>query len=252
MIVRLLSAVSLALCCLSAPLQAADDGTRHLTTGDNFPPYTGADLPKGGLATAIVTETFAKAGIRVELDYKPWKRGYEEAKRTTYLGTFPYVKSPDRLEDFHYSDPIFTFERTLFERKHPVDSQWPGRMTGNRVCIPIGYEVPKTIEDMVIDGRLTHINPSSMKACFKQLFHNRTDYVLSDRILGLSIATRFFGTGLQHLQAVAPAVTEQTAHLIVSKRHPDGAQTLAAFNAALQALRKDGTIDRLIAEQVKR
>ena len=219
----------------------------RLTTGDDFPPYTGAALPEGGLATAIVIAAFAHLNQEVALEYRPWKRGYEETKAGEFLATYPYVQSPDRLEDFLYSDPIFTYERILFERKHPIASQWPGDLKGERLCIPIGYEIPGPIEDKVIGGNLVHIKPSSMDACFKLLFHNRTDFVLSDRILGLSIARTYFGDGLKQLVEIKPPVTRQSAHLIISRSNPAGLKAITDFNQALASLREAGELDRLIA-----
>ncbi|WP_181905428.1 substrate-binding periplasmic protein [Aestuariispira insulae] len=219
----------------------------RLTTGDDFPPYTGAELPEGGLASAIVIAAFAWMNQEVALEYRPWKRGYEETKAGQYLATYPYVKSRDRLVDFHFSDPIFQYERILFERRHPNASQWPDTLRGERLCLPVGYEVPSVIEDRVIKGTLILIKPSDMDACFKQLLRNRTDYVLSDRILGQSIASHHFGAAPQQLTMIEPPVSKQSAHLIIAKNQPDAIKIIADFNRALIALRADGTLDHLVA-----
>jgi len=62
-----------------------------LTTGNNYPPFTGLELSYGGMATTLVIKAFEKSGYFVkEVDWLPWKRGYSMAKVGEYHGTFPY------------------------------------------------------------------------------------------------------------------------------------------------------------------
>ena len=51
----------------------------QLVTGD-FLPFASSELENGGLASEIVTLTFAQMGNQVEINFRPWKRGYRDLK----------------------------------------------------------------------------------------------------------------------------------------------------------------------------
>ena len=71
---------------------------------DNYPPYYGQDLPKGGVLTEIVVEAFGRAGYAVELKFAPWKRALEGAKTGKYEGIFTLWYRAEREEWFAYSE----------------------------------------------------------------------------------------------------------------------------------------------------
>jgi len=67
---------------LSTAQSFADEKVVRVATLD-WPPYTGKDLPKGGATTDVVRAVFEKVGYQVEVEYRPWKRAIDMAKRGT-------------------------------------------------------------------------------------------------------------------------------------------------------------------------
>jgi len=58
------------LCLLITPIVALS-APIALTTGDNFPPFTGLTLPRGGMATSLVLEAFESSGYLPSIKWLP-------------------------------------------------------------------------------------------------------------------------------------------------------------------------------------
>ncbi len=71
----------------------------RLVTGNDYKPFTDQSLPQGGMITAIVNQIFIKMGYIPEIEFLSLSRGYSLSSRGAVLGTFPYVKTPERLAE---------------------------------------------------------------------------------------------------------------------------------------------------------
>ena len=74
-----------------------------LVTGNDYQPYTHESLPEGGLFNEIVKRAYDKVGITYAIDWKPWRRGFNETLAGKYLATYPYVLTEERNKLFAFS-----------------------------------------------------------------------------------------------------------------------------------------------------
>ena len=72
-----------------------------MSSGDDYAPYVSTTRPDGGLITALVRQILQKAGYALQLQIKPWKRGYVDGKSGLDVATFPYYRNADREKDFY-------------------------------------------------------------------------------------------------------------------------------------------------------
>ena len=72
-----------------------------IATGNDYAPFTDEELPEGGLATEVVVEAFAAVDHEVDIDFRPWARGYHDTGQGVFAGTFPYVHSDERAEEMY-------------------------------------------------------------------------------------------------------------------------------------------------------
>ena len=77
------------------------ESTLDLVTGNDFAPFTGEDLPQGGMLTELVLRSFKAMGLGYDVRFVPWKRGYDGVVAGKFLGTFPYVRTPEREQEFY-------------------------------------------------------------------------------------------------------------------------------------------------------
>ena len=221
-----------------------------LVTGSGYPPFTGRDLPNGGMATEIVQRVFAEMGYEVTVDFKPWKRGYNDTKKKKYLGTFPYGKNAKRQQDFYYSQPLYNFAQYFFAKSEaPIKFTKDEDLQGLKVCLPIGYN-PQRLQEMVDKGIVTLVRPADMEACFVMLERGRADLVRVDQYVGWSVIEKLFNTK-QGFRVLDKPVRENIEHLIIAKDHADGTQLIEQFDKTLESLKAEGVIEEIIQRHIK-
>ena len=237
--------LSLALCTsvLAAPLR--------LVTGDDYAPFTGQALPEGGMLTQVVRAALQQSNIASSLDWQPWKRGYLKTLRGDYDATFPYVRTPQREEEFLYSEPLFIAEQHIFSRAGEViEVDDVPSMQGRRLCYPLGWQPPPIIQQLVDDGQLSRHSPAGLHECARLLLMGRDDFFISDRRLG-ETALRLTGEPIERFRRSNSAINRSTLHLIVPRSHPQAAVIIAQFNQGLAQLRASGEYQRLLERHLQ-
>jgi len=74
-------------------------------TSLNWEPYSGAELINQGNSVQKLRELLKKQGIRLVVDFYPWKRSQAKAKTKEYIGYFP-AWPEEVYEGFVASPPI--------------------------------------------------------------------------------------------------------------------------------------------------
>lgn len=233
------------LVCMSARAEGL-----HLVTGDDYAPFTGKALPANGMLTQVVQAVLADQGLAMTLDWLPWNRGYLKTTRGEYDATFPYVRSAQREADFLYSDPLYVSEQYLFSRA--VDSleiDDLSRQTGLRLCYPLGWQVPVSIQALLDQGALSRHSPLGLKECARLLLLHRDDLFIADLRLGQS-ALRSMGAGPEQFHR-SQMPGSNTLHFIVSRQHPRAAEFIERFNRGLEAIKASGEYQRIIEGYVE-
>lgn len=245
---RLVLSLIAVLCLPAAPLAAQDVVT--LATGNDFKPFTDESLPGGGLLTEVVTQAFARAGRPAALRWMPWKSGYAATAATEVDATFPYQKTTERGAEMLYSAPLFTAAQRVFwitGATRPATD--PADLTGQRLCIPLGYTPPPELIEMVRDGSIKRDQPATMRACFQMLKAQDTDYVVTNTFQADDLTAQA-RIPLRTLGISPFRVNQHTLHLITSRSHGDGPALIDAFNTGLAMLKADGTYDALVEKHL--
>lgn len=241
-----LSIVLLLLVCL--PPALADQPRLKLVTGDDYAPFTGLQLPGGGMLTQLVMAALAEQQLAADLDWLPWKRGYLYTRQGRYDGTFPYVRSPDREKDFLYSEPVYTLQQHFFSRQgEAYEPDNLAALTGKRLCYPLGWQPPAVIQGLLDQGLISRYSPASLTACAKMLLLQRTDFLVADHRLG-QVALRDSGKPLTAFQISTGSLPRSSLHFIVARQHPQAAERMAQFNAGLNQLKASGRYAQIIEQ----
>ena len=237
--------LTLLLLSLSGSL-LADEQPLKLVSGDDYAPFTGINLPGGGMLTQIVMAALAEQNTSATLDWLPWKRGYLYTQQGRYDGTFPYVPAAPRQLEFLYSEPVYTLEQHFYSRSgEPFEPDNLAALTGKRLCYPLGWQPPGVIQKLLDQGLITRHTPPSLSACAKLLLLQRDDFFVADTALG-KVALRDSGKPLSAFHTSRGSLPRSTLHLIVSRQHPQGSQLISRFNAGLATLRANGKYAQII------
>lgn len=235
----------------SAPIAGlpADEEFR-LVTGNDYKPFTDESLPEGGLANEIVARIYDQIGERYSIDWKPWKRGFQEGVSGVYRATYPYVFTEERNELYAFSDPIYTNRLKLFMRKdsglNPKSIQ---NAKGKRICWPLGWAAGAELAALFSSGAIGRDEPNDMETCFKLLGKARTDFVLANQFQGWESA-RAIGMNLSEISASSFDVETNPLYVIFSRTFPDFEAQVKRFNEGLAKLRASGDYDVIVTKHL--
>ena len=217
-----------------------------LTTGDDYPPFTSSELPRGGMATSLVLNAFERSGyVDKQVEWLPWKRGYELTKRGEYHATFPYVWSAERAESFYYSDPFFSSAHYAWSRQgEPNTLVNEEDLHGKVYCNPLGYGEFDIIRELKDRNLLRRETPSNMQQCIKMLLGERADFIIA---VPSEVNNALLEAGLssEEVQQSGFPVAEIRHHVIVSRQLPRARKLIDDFNDGLKELRENGDYDSL-------
>lgn len=244
---RWIARLALVLCLGAAAVPGrAADSPLDLVTGNDFAPFSGEDLPQGGLMTELVLSAFRTVGLGYEVRFVPWKRGYDGVLAGRFLATFPYVRTPEREREALFSDPVLEVRQLVYLSTHTrMAFAGPEDFKGRTVCAPIGYALPPELAEMVERRDLTRESPADLVACARMVATGRADVFVIDEYTGRAAVQRAgVADGIRIAErpyALAPQ------HLIVSRGNPEAGAVLAAFNAGLKKLKESGAFAEIVA-----
>ncbi|ODN41959.1 substrate-binding periplasmic protein, partial [Piscirickettsia litoralis] len=154
-----------------------------LATGNNYPPFSDESLPNGGIATQLVKEITRNMGISsIMIDFKPWKRGYQETLDHQYLATFPYGKNSERQKKFYYSKAIFTVDSYFWVRTNSHLNKNNFFKEKLIFCVPLGYD--HSIELALFDRKkVTIIQRKNPEKCLWLVEKGKADTVSLNSLL---------------------------------------------------------------------
>ncbi len=220
----------------------------RLATGNEYPPFSDEKLLNGGLTTDLVRRTYGQFSQPIDIEFLPWKRGYEETQAHRFLGTFPYTHNAERAAVFLYSDPLFTMEEFFFTRRDAeIDYRQDEDLRGLRACKALGYNT-KEIQRFLDAGLITLQRVPRVENCFKMLALGRVDLVSADIFLAWQTAQGIYGTeARQRFRQLDKVLNRDSElHLIIAKDHPNAEQYLRQFNQGLATLRQSGEWEAVV------
>lgn len=213
----------------------------RLTSGE-WEPWSGPDLPEGGIATRIVRDAFAARGITVEIGWFPWARAWELARTDAWDGSFAWVPDESRRALVRFSEPIYV-GTTVFLHRRGEALAWEtvDDLAAKRIGITHGYGYGPDFESALRSGKLQTDPAPSDEANLRKLLAGRIDLFPIDDIVGLALARRILGPDAAKLAFDPRPVHRSTNHLIVRRDHPRADEILAAFAEGLKAVK--GQVD---------
>ncbi|KJV09519.1 hypothetical protein VZ95_10945 [Elstera litoralis] len=223
----------------------------HLSTGDDYPPFSSKTEADGGAAMALVKAVFAELKLPLTVEVEPWMRGRSRTLENQIDGTFPYVPTPERLGQFRYSRPLASIKIRLFTRPGtPLAGLPMALVNGQTLCIARGT-APSAPSRLLLEGQhVTLVDGSDVATCLKLLLARRVDIVQTHE----QIAYRMLREMGQPVESITPiggddprSFEETGLHLIVSRKHPQGAALIEAFDRGLTTLRDNGRFAEILS-----
>ena len=210
----------------------------HLSTAE-FPPFSFRDPDTEevkGFNKDIIVDVFEDMGINPILHFLVFKRAYWDTKYGKFTGYFALTKTPERLKDFYFSDPISSVLNVLFKLKSK-DISWDSYQ--DLADFKLGltdqyYYDPYFLATIKSQEAISGDNPE--ERLLKMLINKRVDMVICEISVCNYIVSKNkeLRNKIDFINKPIGAPEPLYFHLTFSKKWPEAKQLRDDFNKALK------------------
>lgn len=224
-----------------------------LLTSLSWEPYVGPDLQDNGYVAEIVRESFARSGYSTEIVFYPWARAVHTAEYGRADGVFPEYYDESRKERFIYSDPFPGGPVGLYKRKDTrVSYRIDPRVNQTEALRDLKeYHfgiVRKYINTIEFDNAhfLYKEEASSDELNIKKLYNRRIHFMFIDKFVAGYLIRNRFPQYESELEFMEPPLEHKMLFIAFSRQAEGYEEKLAAFNAGLERIIADGTLNKIM------
>ena len=239
----------LAFSFLCLALLPARSGETVRVVADEWPPFSGTELPGRGISVDVITQVLTRAGYDVKSDILPWARIMAEAKSDSFDVVGSLFYDADIATYMNYGEPFYQTE-VKFLRRAGADHQVNGFEDLQQYSIAVGdgflyapaFDRAEDLNKIVVPTALQGI---------QMVAFDRADLTLdSVEVLQHSIADE--GPDLAERVELLPFVlATHGIHMAVRKSHPQGQAIVADFNRVLNEMKADGSLARVLSKHIQ-
>ena len=242
--IRALSSAVVLLACLSGARVAVAEEVAVATI--EWPPYSGESLPGGGFTLEIADSALARAGHSARFDFMPWKRARQLTADGKIAALTPAYYSEERKQLYHVSSPYASSPVVLCSlSKSEIAYGTLADLEPYRVGVVMGYVNSPEFDRAEFITR--DLAPSDLHN-LRKLLAGRVDLIAIDRNVALHLlATEPMLAGKRaQIEFLDPPLAQLGIHFMVSRQLSQGEQLVAAFDRGVEAVRKAGTLSRIM------
>jgi polar amino acid transport system substrate-binding protein len=207
-------------------------------------PYAGENLENYGFHSEIVNKAFEKAGYKVKIEFKPWKRVLKEVEIGKYDAFYCAYYTEERAKIYGFSDPYGDSVLGFFKKKdRDIRNDRLEDLAPYRISVTLGYANTKEFD--AADYLKKDTSPTD-EVSLKKLEAGRVDLALLDKYIGYHILNNSFAQGKSSLEFMDPPLALNKLYLCFSRAVDGWEQKLADFNNGLKLIREEGTYDKIL------
>lgn len=227
-------------------LKASAQTTLRVVT-EEFPPYNYTENGKlTGLGTEVVEAVVKEAGFQAEFQSLPWARAYDTATNVPGVLIYSIVRTAERDQLFKWVGVIGSTEYYLFslpDRKlqlHSLDDA--RRLQVGAVSQSVGEQF--LLSQGFVKGKNLQSSAKN-ELNYEKLRRGRVDLWIMNRISAYHLV-RQAGQDPEkvlHSALPIPELSAQSYYMAFGNQTPDA--TVEQFQKALEAVKRNGSFDRL-------
>lgn len=240
------SKLPLILLLLTLSARAAPPPLLHLVA-NYWEPYTGQDLPQQGLACEVVATALRRAGYQVDITIMPWSRVLSTVYQHQADGVVAIWATSERRSKLLFSDSYLSNQLFILHMPGQLpDATGFKQLSGARIGVGRDYEYS---DEFLAQTNFQRVPVDRPIQNLLKLTVGRIDGVLEDKLIAqYQIQAHIDAHGALGDIEFAPApMMTLPLYLALNPQTPNARQIVAQFNAQLAAMRKDGTLEAILA-----
>ncbi|SDZ46737.1 ABC transporter substrate-binding protein [Pseudomonas sp. NFIX28] len=213
---------------------------------DVWPPFTDATLVNGGLATDIVSTALARAGYASEFEQVPWARallGVGEGRYDVLVNAW-FNEARTQLGQFS-SEYLVNRVRFLRRKDAPIEYTTLKQLHQYPIAVVRGYAYSPDFDS---DPGLQKVPVHNFAMGVRMLAADRVKLTLEDEYVARYYLARESPRVRNAVEFLPNSLSENGLHILVSLKNPAHAQIVAGFDREIEAMKADGSYDRLLRQ----
>ena len=215
---------------------------------DNLPPkmFVGKDGKPTGFMTELTDAIVRKAGYRPDFVVRPWAVAVKSAAEGTGLIT-NLSKNPEREKIFVYSDSIYEDRVQIVSlKKSRIEENSLADLKGKRVGMLRGVSYGAAFEQ-ALPGVSAEFDEGSEQRV-RRLISQRIDAaIISGGFASVRYNAELAGVPIVNFKVHDTPLAIDSNHIAIAKTRPDAAAVIEKLNAAIAAVKADGTAKKILS-----
>lgn len=236
-------------CCLLGTLFCADLAVadKLRLVADGWPPFTEVSLPKGGLATELVSTALERAGFASGFEQVPWARallGVGEGRYDILINAW-YSDERTRIGQFSVG---YLNNRIMFIRRKDSTVDFNGDYSTLQpfpIAVVRGYAYSAGFDS---DEQLQKVQVHNFPMAVRMLAAGRVQLTLEDELVARYYLAHESSAVRNAVEFLPIPLTSNQLRILVSLKNPDHERIVAGFDQQITAMKADGTYDRLLKQ----
>ncbi len=231
--------------CLSPADSSRGGSPRLQLLTEEFPPYNFAG-PGGtitGSSTDIVREIASRLGVDTEIELGAWELGYNRTISTPDTALYSTARTTERENLFRWVGPIGAYDMTFYARNGSgfslaslEEAKKAGAIAVVRDDARHQYLVTRNVSNIAL-------YPDD-ESCVRALMSGEAQLWLGSAV---SANRTIVQAGYQP-DDLRPLYQVQTSELYIAFNNQTSRETIAAWQDALDAMKRDGTYQAILAQ----
>ncbi|AZE51679.1 amino acid ABC transporter, periplasmic amino acid-binding protein, putative [Pseudomonas chlororaphis] len=213
---------------------------------DAWPPFTDSTLVNGGLATDIVSTALARAGYASEFEQVPWARallGVGEGRYDVLVNAW-FNEARTQLGQFS-SEYLVNRVRFIRRKDAPIEYTNLKQLHQYPIAVVRGYAYSPDFDS---DPELQKVLVHNFAMAVRMLAADRVKLTLEDEYVARYYLARESPRVRNAVEFLPNSLSENGLHILVSLKNPAHAQIVAKFDREIEAMKADGSYDRLLRQ----
>ncbi len=209
-------------------------------------PYVDDRLHRNGIAVHLVTEALQRAGYPSRVTLIQWPGDLEAAKAGDANVIASVWFTEERAQQLAFSKPYIVTETHFVKRRgtpHKFDT--PADLQGLRIGVVEGYAYGGDARARPLD--VTPVFSGSVLDNLRSLVAGELDLVLADERVALYELSVNVPDGIRKTLILPEVWSSRGLRMGVSRQRPDHAEIVTRFDAAIEAMKADGTYAWILA-----
>jgi len=225
-----------------APDGEKPKSTIVILTGQ-YAPLIDENRPDKGYISRLVTDSFARVGIKTEYLFVPWGRALRMAELGQEAAVMYYDKNPQRTEFFTFSYPLLRDNWVLFHLKDTnIHWQQLQDLSVYKIGATISYTYTREFYHLANEKVLSVNWHPYDKQSWKMLMAGRLDIFANTESAWYYAKQEFSPQKLARLAIHPKPLAAQLGHVLFSRAHPDADYFREQFNLGFSRLKKEKTL----------